>query len=342
MSSKDSHVGLEPLSHQNVRGLNHKRYHSRGDFCGQSCQHQYSRENKMRLKMNPPRLVSVVLFLLMLVLCQACGQKSKEAEAADHPQLTDGVVMQDIRFRSQALGREMVYRVILPKSIPASAKLPVLYLLHGGGGGYRDWSNYSDVSRYAEHGWMLVMPEGNSSYYTNAAERPEDRYEDYIVKDLIADVANRFPAATGGENRAIAGVSMGGYGAIKIALKFPELYSFAAGISPALDVPTRPFSVKRIAQWKFHRSIFGAWGSQTQHDNDPYLLAQSAVPSETPYLFFTCGEQEGLLPANQRFAKELAARGIAFEFQTAPGDHNWKQWDQRISEMFASLSKQFN
>jgi len=185
------------------------------------------------------------------------------------------------------------------------------------------------------------MPEGNSSYYTNSAERPEDRYEDYIVKDLTAEVENRFPAATGRANRAIAGVSMGGYGAIKIALKFPEQYAFSAGISPALDVPTRSLSIKRIAQWKFHRSIFGGWGSQTQRDNDPYLLAQSVVANKMPYLFFTCGEQEGLLPANQRFAKELTARGIAFEFHTAPGDHNWKQWDQRIAEMFASLFKQF-
>jgi S-formylglutathione hydrolase FrmB len=63
-----------------------------------------------------------------------------------------------------------------------------MYLLHGGGGGYRDWSNYSDVAQFAEHGFILVMPEGNSSYYVNAAERPQDRYEDYITKDLIADV----------------------------------------------------------------------------------------------------------------------------------------------------------
>ena len=63
-----------------------------------------------------------------------------------------------------------------------------LYLLHGGGGGFHDWSNYSDVAGYAERGLILVMPEGNSSYYTNSADHPQDRYEDYIVHDLIADV----------------------------------------------------------------------------------------------------------------------------------------------------------
>ena len=78
----------------------------------------------------------------------------------------------------------------------------MVYLLHGGGGGFRDWSNYSDVARFAEAGLLLVMPEGESSYYTNAVDPPQDRYEDYIVHDLIADVESRFPVATGRANIA--------------------------------------------------------------------------------------------------------------------------------------------
>jgi putative tributyrin esterase len=120
--------------------------------------------------------------------------------------------MLDVTFHSASLDRDMQYRVILPSSIPPNQKLPVAYLLHGGGGGYRDWSNYSDVARFAEQSLVLVMPEGNSSYYVNAAERPQDRYEDYITKDLIRDVENRFPAASGRRNRAIMGISMGGFG----------------------------------------------------------------------------------------------------------------------------------
>jgi S-formylglutathione hydrolase FrmB len=286
--------------------------------------------------MNRARQLVLGLCCGILFLLAACSSKTKESPA-DHPQLTASVTMQDVTFRSHALNRDMVYRVILPKNIANSQKLSVVYLLHGGGGGYRDWSNYSDVARYAEQGLILVMPEGNSSYYTNSAEHPEDRYEDYIMKDLIADVESKFPAEVRRESRAIAGVSMGGYGAVKLALRFPELFIFAGGISPALDVPSRPFSIKRLAQWKFHSSIFGPSGSRTRQDNDPYVLAGLADPIKTPYLFFTCGEQEGLLPANRRFASDLTKRHFAFEFHTAPGDHNWKQWNQRIPEMFVSL-----
>ncbi|HXZ79155.1 MAG TPA: alpha/beta hydrolase-fold protein [Terriglobales bacterium] len=215
--------------------------------------------------------------------------------------------------------------------------MPVVYLLHGGGGGFRDWTNYSDAARFAELGLILVMPEGDSSYYTNSAEHPQDRYEDYIVRDLIADFESKLPAAIRRESRAIAGVSMGGFGAIKLALHHPDLFSFAGGLSSALDVPSRPFSIKRPLQWSQHRSIFGAWGSQRRRDNDPFVLARSADPDGTPYLFLSCGEQEGLLATNRQFAALLAKRHFAFEFHAGPGGHDWNQWNQRLPSLFQSL-----
>ncbi len=245
--------------------------------------------------------------------------------------------MQDVTFRSASLQREMPYRVILPASLAANQTLPVVYLLHGGGGGYRDWSNYSDVARYSEHGLILVMPEGNESYYVNAAERPNDRYEDYITKDLIGDVEARFPAASGRQNRAIVGVSMGGFGAVVLALKHPDLFAFAGGLSAALDVPTRKFSLRRMAQYRGHAQIFGPWGSTTRRANIPYILSGSADPARAPYLYLTCGEQEGLLPANQRFATLLKKRGFKYEFHPAPGGHDWNQWNGRLPALFESL-----
>jgi putative tributyrin esterase len=116
-----------------------------------------------------------------------------------------------VTFHSIALNRDMPYRVVLPVSVVAGQELPVAYLLHGEGGGFGDWSNYSDVAQFAERGLILVMPEGNSSSYTNSVDRPQERYEDYIVSDLIADLESRFPAAAGRASRSIAGISMGGF-----------------------------------------------------------------------------------------------------------------------------------
>ncbi len=245
--------------------------------------------------------------------------------------------MRDVTFYSAALKRGMPYPLVLPANITLGQKLPVVYLLHGGGGGFLDWTNYSDVARFAEQGLILVMPEGNSSYYANSAERPHDRYEDYIVRDLISDVESRFPVAVGRSSRAVIGISMGGFGAVNLSLKHPDLFVFAGALSPAIDVPSRPFSIKRIGQWREHSSIFGPWGSETRHENDPYLLVRSVDPTHAPYIFLSCGEQEGLLPANRRFAKLLAQYHFRYEYHSGPGGHDWNQWNQKLPGVFQSL-----
>jgi len=180
----------------------------------------------------------VMPLIASLLLLTACSKR--EEPPPDHPRLTARVNMRDVIFHSVALNRDMPYRVVFPASIPAGEKLPVVYLLHGGGGGFRDWTNYSDVARFAEQGLILVMPEGNSSYYVNSAERPQDRYEDYIVKDLISDVEARFPADSSRSNRAIIGISMGGFGAVNLSFKHADLFVFAGAMSPAIDVRVDP------------------------------------------------------------------------------------------------------
>jgi putative tributyrin esterase len=276
------------------------------------------------------------LSILLLVLYVVSCSKNTQPGLVDHPRLTPAVRMIDITFHSAALNRDMPYRAIIPATIAANQKLPVLYLLHGGGGGFRDWSNYSDVAAYAERGLILIMPEGNSSYYTNSADKPQDRYEDYIVRDLIGDVEQRFPAAGGRTHRAIAGVSMGGFGAVVLALKHPDLFVFAGGLSSALDVPSRPFSIKRIGQYRQHSAIFGSWGSQSRRASDPFALLRSIDPAQAPYLFLTCGDLEGLLPTNHRFAAILQARHFRYEFHTVSGGHDWNQWNRNIPDLMKS------
>ena len=279
---------------------------------------------------------SRVLLSAVLVLTAAC-RRSNDSAFVDHPRITARVTLRDITFRSAALGRDMQYRVILPLKT-ADQKLPVVYLLHGGGGGFRDWSNYSDVASFAESGLLLVMPEGESSYYTNAVDPPQDRFEDYITHDLISDVESHFPVAAGRANRAIIGISMGGFGAVKIGLRHPDLFAFVGGLSSAIDVPRRAFSVKRLQQSGHYNSIFGPSGSQSGRDNDPFILARTANPEGAPYFFLTCGEQEGLLPANREFAALLAQRHFKFEFHTIRGGHDWNQWNSWLPIVFGSLS----
>lgn len=277
-----------------------------------------------------PALLAILLFL---------STSCKKTQQPDQPRLTPNVALHDVTFRSNALNRDMQYRVILPLKLAPGQKLQVVYLLHGGGGGFRDWSNDSDVARFAESGLLLVMPEGSSSYYTNAVDPAQDRYEDFIAHDLIAEVESKFPVATGRSNRAIAGISMGGFGAVKLALRHPDLFVFAGGISSAIDVPRRAFSFKRLQQSRHYSAIFGPSGSQTRRDNDPFVLVRTANPEAAPYFFLTCGEQEGLLPANREFSALLAQRHFRFEFHTMHGTHDWNQWNAWLPSLFRSLAE---
>jgi S-formylglutathione hydrolase FrmB len=270
-------------------------------------------------------------------LAVLAGCHRHQLAVIDHPRSFPGVVSKDVTFYSSALDRNMTYRVYLPREVPAGTKLATVYLLHGCGTTFRDWSNYSDVGAYAANGLILVMVDGACSYYVNAALNAKDRYEDYFVHDLISDAESRFPVLRCRQNRAIVGVSMGGFAAVKLALTRPDLFAFAGAISPAIDVPSRAFSASRWWQSMRFRTTFGPAGSETRMHSDPFILVNSADPVQTPYLYITAGEQEPLLPPIRRFVTILKLRSYAYEFHTKPGGHDWNEWDTQIPGCFESL-----
>jgi len=273
----------------------------------------------------------------IVALAVLAGCDHDQLAVMDHPRSFPGVVSKDATFYSSALDRSMTYRVYLPRDVSAGTRLPTVYLLHGCGTSFRDWSNYSDVGTYAANGLILVMVDGACSYYVNAALNAKDRYQDYFVHDLISDAESRFPILRGRENRAVVGVSMGGFAAVELALTRPDLFAFAGAISPAIDVPSRGFSARRWSQSMRFRTTFGPTGSETRVHSDPFILVKYADPAHTPYLYITAGEQEPLLPPIRRFVTLLKLRNYAQEFHTKPGGHDWYEWNTQIPGCFASL-----
>jgi S-formylglutathione hydrolase FrmB len=132
---------------------------------------------------------------------------------------------------------------------------------------------------------------------------------------------------------------MGGFGAINLSFRHPELFVFAGALSPAVDAPARPFSLKRLGRWSEHTAVFGPWGSKTRRENDPYVLVRSVDPTRAPYIFLSCGEKEGFLPANRRFAALLARYHFRYEFHVVPGGHDWNQWNQGLPNVFQRVSE---
>lgn len=282
--------------------------------------------------------ISLVLVVLAALLILFASYRVNRPHA-DHPIVADGVRLQDVQFHSTALNREMQYRVFLPANPVVGRQYPVVYLLHGAGDDFRNWSDNSDVSKYAAEGLILVMPEGDLSYYVNAVETKSDRYEDYITRDLIADVESRFPAKTDRRNRAIVGISMGGFGALFYALARPELYSYAGAISPAVDAPRRSFNWVHVDKWLRFRKIFGPVNSDEQKRLDPYWIVQRVNPAASPYIYLTTGDKEAFTEPIERFSSSLKLRGFAYELHVKPGGHDWNEWNQQVPGCFAKLKE---
>src|ERR1051325_4653040 len=174
--------------------------------------------------------------------------------------------VETVRFQSKLVNTTLPYNVILPDDYDSSptTRYPVLYLLHGLTGHYSDWVARTNVADYAsEYRLIVVTPEGNDGWYTDSATVATDKYESYILKELIPDVDQRYHTTQARYGRAIAGLSMGGYGAIKFGLKSAGTFVFAGSVSGALGV-TRLTEKEIGANWQDSIKLFGAPGSDTR------------------------------------------------------------------------------
>jgi putative tributyrin esterase len=243
-------------------------------------------------------------------------------------------------------GKPLPYRVLLPSDYETvSRRYPVLYLLHGLTGNENDWVMRSRLTEYAaRYHLIIIMPGVGDTWYANSATDPRARYEDVIINDLIPYVDSHYRTVASREGRAIAGLSMGGLGAMKFALRYPQLFAFAGSFSGAFDVPLRVSLGKKPSAriLKELRSIYGDEKSRTRLDNDVFALLNQSLPKGThfPYLYVSVGQSDPLpevSDSNPRFAQALNAHKLKFEYNPRPGTHDWHFWDSEIELMLGRL-----
>jgi putative tributyrin esterase len=248
--------------------------------------------------------------------------------------------VETIQFRSKLINTTLPYSVALPEDydIATTTRYPVLYLLHGLTGHYNDWFSRTNVADYAaQYRIIVVTPEGNDSWYIDSVTVPSEKYESYILNELIPDVQQRFRTIEAKYGRAIAGLSMGGYGAVKFGLKSPFTFAFVGSMSGA-------FGITRVndqgIEWealKKSLKLFGSVGSDTRKQNDVFELIKqipaNRIPS-LPFIYFDCGtEDSGVFPDNRELAALLLEKKIPHEYRELPGDHSWGYWDRQVQEV---------
>lgn len=239
---------------------------------------------------------------------------------------------------SKLMTRPMPYRVVLPKSYSAEKdrKYPVVYLLHGLTGRYRNWTDLTKLPDYAEeHEFIIVTPEGGNGWYTDSHTKAEDKYESYIVKELIPEVEKKFRAIGTRSGRAIAGLSMGGYGALKFGLKYPEMFALAGSFSGALGAASVSVEGRGTSSIRSIAEVFGPAESETRAANDLFKLVRESTQETIkamPFLYVDCGNEDFLIQNNRDFVALLAEKKIPHEYRQLPGAHNWPYWDKQVRE----------
>jgi len=303
--------------------------------------------------MNRQVQLAVVLFLAVTSgptnypLAIPTSRDSAPSEPQRASARNNSASIETIQFRSELIGKTLPYNVILPPDYRASraTRYPVLYLLHGLSGHYSDWTTRTNVADYAsKYRMIIVTPEGNDGWYTDSATVPNDKYESYILKELVPDVQKRYRTIETRYGRGIAGLSMGGYGALKFGLKHPGTFNFAASISGALDGPWLEKDSMAGAIRESVMRVFGADGSETRKANDIFEMVRTMTPARAatlPFLYFDCGTDDPVFNSNPQLAALLRERKIPHEFRQLPGNHNWAYWDQQVQEVLKVAAAKF-
>jgi putative tributyrin esterase len=249
----------------------------------------------------------------------------------------------EIELKSALLGRTTNYRILYPPTYQQpenrEKRYPVIYLLHGLTGESGNWLEKTGVAQYAMHyDLFIVMVDGANGWYTDSATKPADKYESYILRELIPDVEKRFRVSTQRDGRAIAGLSMGGYGAIKFGLKHPEMFALAASMSGAFTAAS--WTEKDLKDPGVLRDsvlqTFGPAGSPTRAANDVLKLARevsSKQISSLPFFYIDSGTEDFLYNDSREFASLLAQLKIPHEYRQLPGTHSWPYWDAQLQEI---------
>ena len=261
-----------------------------------------------------------------------------------------------VDFFSQVLGLCCQADVILPQKqqgvgqggADRTGDAPVLWLLHGASDDHTIWQRRTSIERYvAPLGIAVVMPAVQLSFYTNM--QSGGRYFDYITQELPEIMRDFFHFSARREDNFVAGLSMGGYGAFKVALSRPEQYAAAASLSGALDINALirrrakdPAPNQDPQRAKLMELIFGNLRKikGSQHDLLHLLQKNMEEKVKLPALYVTCGTEDFLYADNLTFRDQAARLGVKLTYHEEPGVHEWGFWDRNIQKVLEWLPLQ--
>ena len=239
-----------------------------------------------------------------------------------------------LQFRSAALSRQVTYSAILPES--GQGPFPVVMQLHGFSDDHTAWTRLSRLIEHARpYPFVIAMPDGGTSFYLDLTPRSGAgslRYEEFLVEDLRRHVEGTFRVRTG--PWAIGGLSMGGFGAVRLGLKYPARFASVWAHS------ARFYTRAELASGE--RPRFAGAPAIDAADADVFALAERGARSgAVPRLSFDCGVDDELIGDNRRLHAHLDGIGLRHTYREHPGGHTWPYWDEHVRAALAQHAEVF-
>lgn len=233
---------------------------------------------------------------------------------------------------SEALGMMVSVIVCVPANSPyidAQGNVPVITVLHGLSDNRTAWIRRTNIELYAEQrGVALVIPEVQRSFYADMHKGIA--YYRYISQELPDQCCRMFHLSKKKEDNYLMGISMGGYGTLKLAFRQPERYEAVAAFSSAVDVEKRLLSPEAFIGQGEREAITG---DHIADENNLFFLAEKAPDKEAlPRIFMTCGKSDYMYEDNRRFCRHLDAQGVPYTYEEWEGGHDWRFWEASVQK----------
>lgn len=243
-----------------------------------------------------------------------------------------------VNFMSNTLKRTVPLQVILPvdkllKQEKETKPFKTLYLLHGLFGNCTDWVANTRIQKWAEdRNLAVVMPSGDNSFYIDYDFIPNNDYGKYIGEELVEITRKMFPLSHKREDTFIAGLSMGGFGAIRNGLKYSETFGYVAGLSSAVHIFEFP-GTGLIGE----DQVFGDIEKNKNTDKNPRYIIEHFTDKPKPKIFMACGTEDSLITANRIYKDLLTKHHFDVTYIEAKGVHDWVFWDTYIQNVLEWL-----
>jgi S-formylglutathione hydrolase FrmB len=281
-----------------------------------------------------------ILLIALFSLTVCCNRGRQDSGERPEVGISLDSLVRRVAIPSNRMGKVFNANVILPESYFLDSSLnfyPVVYLLHGYTGNYANWyERVPDLGQLATfHDLIIVMPEGNSnSWYLDSYLDSTMLFYSYISQEVPQYIDANFRTYQDARFRAITGLSMGGHGALSIALEHPDWFGLAGSMSGVVDLRPYPENWEISSQLGEYETDSVRWA---QHS----VVEMVGVQKDAPHLIIDCGTEDLLITDNRVLHERLLAQEIAHTYTERPGQHDWLYWEEAVEYQLMYFAKKF-